>query len=56
MYAQEYIQVNLAALYLMGLTDGTRRFLNGFGLAFIPFQIQIFGNIVHISMCHMLVQ
>lgn len=47
---------NLPATYLMGINDGTRRFLNSFGYSQIPTYFQIFGNVVNIMFTHYFVQ
>ena len=50
-YAQEYIFAYLPGLFIMGLFDGHRRFLNSLGRSNDPLAFQIVGIILHIGWC-----
>ena len=54
-YAQLYIHWYLPGLYLAGLIDGQRRFLNCLELSDVPFKIQVLGNVVHAGLCYLFI-
>lgn len=54
-FAGKFVKIYLPSIFMLGLNDGTRLFLNSFGLSRIPFLVLIVGNVIHIILCQIFV-
>jgi Na+-driven multidrug efflux pump len=54
-YAHQYNMVFLPAIYIAGLVDAERRFLNCMKRNYATLMIQIFGTTFHIFWCYLFV-
>jgi Na+-driven multidrug efflux pump len=54
-YAQHYIIAYMPGLFLNGLFDGQRRFLNSLGRSDDPLLFQFIGVFMHVGWCYLFV-
>lgn len=54
-YAQHYIKAYMPGLFLNGLFDGQRRFLNSLGRSDDPLLFQVVGIVLHVLWCYLFV-